>query len=71
MKKLAKKDAFSKKYGNYLDKVKITMDEKGKLKLANAPVVTKKTDLTKMLKTSLEQQKYSTMNNKQQMNFKA
>jgi hypothetical protein len=67
---VAKKDAFSKKYGNYLDEVKITMDEKGKLKFASdAPVVTKKTDLTKMLKTSLEQQKFPTMDNKQQMNF--
>jgi len=69
-KMVAKKDAFSKKYGNYLDEVKITMDEKGKLKFASdAPVVTKKTDLTKMLKTSLEQQKFPTLSGKNKIKF--
>jgi hypothetical protein len=67
---VAKKDAFSKKYGNYLDEVKITMDEKGKLKFASdAPVVTKKTDLTKMLKTSLGQQKFPTLSGKNKIKF--
>jgi len=69
-KMVAKKDAFSKKYGNYLDEVKITMDEKGKLKFASdAPVVTKQTDLTKMLKTSLGQEKFPTMGGKDQIKF--
>ena len=50
------KDKFSKKYGNYLDDVKINVDKTGKpIFSSKAPVVTKKTDLTKMLKTSLLQ----------------
>ena len=69
-KMLAKKDAFSKKYGNYLDEVKITMDEKGKLRFtSDAPVVTKKTDLTKLLKTSLEQEKFPTLSGRNKIKF--
>ena len=69
-KMVAKKDAFSEKYGNYLDEVKITMDEKGKLKFASdAPVITKETDVVKMLKTSLGQEKFPTMGGKDQIKF--
>jgi len=52
------KDKFSKKYGNYLDDVKINVDKTGKpIFSSKTPVVTKKTDLVKSLKTSLQQQK--------------
>ena len=52
------KDKFSKKYGNYLDDVKINVDKTGKpIFSSKTPVVTKKTDLVKALKTSLHQQK--------------
>jgi hypothetical protein len=55
---LDKKNKFSAKYGNYLDEVDIKFDKKtGDLRFtSNAPVITKKTDLTKMLKKSLEQE---------------
>jgi hypothetical protein len=68
---VAKKDAFSKKYGNYLDEVDIKFDKKtGKLRFtSDAPVVTKKTDLTKMLEKSLQQEKFSKMSNEEQMKF--
>jgi hypothetical protein len=68
---VAKKDAFSKKYGNYLDEVDIKFDKKtGKLRFtSDAPVVTKKTDLTKMLEKSLQQEKFPTMSNKEQIKF--
>mgnify|MGYP003115229725 FL=1 len=69
-KMVAKKDAFSKKYGNYLDEVKIILDEKGKLKFtSDAPVVTKQTDLVKMLETSLGQEQFPTMGKKDQIKF--
>ena len=53
------KDNFSKKYGGYLDEVKITLDKiTGKPMFSStAEVVTKKTDLPKLLKTSLAQEK--------------
>ena len=51
------KDEFSRKYGGYMKEVTITPDKTGKpiFKSTAAPV-TKKTDLTKMLKKSLEQE---------------
>jgi hypothetical protein len=65
-----KKENFSRKYGRYLDDVSIDVDKKGKLKMSStAEVVTKDTDLAKSLQTSLAQEKFPTMNNKQQMNF--
>jgi len=52
------KDTFSKKYGNYLDDVKINVDKTGKPVFSSeAPVVTKKTDLVKSLKASLQQER--------------
>ena len=55
---LNKKEEFSRKYGRYMDDVYIKPDKSGVLKMSStADVVTKKTDLTKMLKTSLEQEK--------------
>jgi len=55
---LKKKEDFSRKYGRYLDDVSIDVDKKGKLKMSStAEVVTKKTDLPKLLKTSLAQEK--------------
>jgi len=52
------KDKFSKKYGNYLDDVKITPDKTGKpIFSSTADVVTKKTNLIKSLTTSLAQEK--------------
>ena len=64
------KNKFSKKYGNYLDEVKIKMDPKGKLTFASdAPVVTKKTDLVKSLETGLQHEKFSTMSKAKQTKF--
>ena len=64
------KNKFSKKYGNYLDNVKINMDKKGKLTFtSDAPVVTKKTDLVKSLKTSLQQEEFPKMSKTKQAKF--
>ena len=53
-----KKEDFSRKYGRYLDDVSIDVDKKGNLKMSStAEVVTKKTNLPKLLKTSLAQEK--------------
>jgi|GEM_PF-5482482 len=61
------KDTFSKKYGNYLDDVKINVDKTGKpIFSSKVPVVTKKTDLVKSLTTSLQHEKFPTMNKTQQ-----
>ena len=62
------KNNFSKKYGNYLDDVSITADKAGKIKFSSkTPVVTKKTDLVKSLETSLQQEKFPKMSDKEQM----
>jgi hypothetical protein len=64
------KDKFSKKYGNYLDDVKITPDKTGKpIFSSKTPVVTKKTDLIKMLETSLGQEKFPTLSGKNKIKF--
>jgi len=64
------KDTFSKKYGNYLDDVKINVDKTGKpIFSSKAPVVTKKTDLVKSLETSLQHEKFPTMSKLQKSNF--
>jgi len=61
------KDKFSKKYGNYLEDVKITPDKTGKpIFSSTADVVTKKTDLVKSLETSLQQEKFPTMSESKQ-----
>jgi hypothetical protein len=64
------KNDFSKKYGGYLDNVSIKVDKTGKpiFKSSAAPV-TKKTDLLKSLKTSLQQEKFPKMSNKKQIKF--
>jgi len=53
------KDNFSKKYGGYLDEVKITPDKITDKPMfsSTAEVVTKKTDLPKLLEDSLRQEK--------------
>ena len=64
------KDKFSKKYGNYLDDVKINVDKTGKpIFSSKTPVVTKQTDLVKSLETSLQHEKFPTMSEKDQMKF--
>ena len=51
------KDDFSRKYGGYLDEVKITTDKTGKpIFTSKAGTLTKKTDVVKALKTSLRQE---------------
>jgi hypothetical protein len=64
------KDTFSKKYGNYLDDVKIDIDKTGKpIFSSKGPVVTKKTDLIKSLETSLQHEKFPTMTKTQKNSF--
>ena len=64
------KDKFSKKYGNYLDDVKINVDKTGKpIFSSKTPVVAKKTDLVKSLETSLQHEKFPTMSKATQAKF--
>jgi hypothetical protein len=63
-------DDFSRQHGGYMKGVKVTPDKTGKpIFTSQGDVLTKKTDVVKSLKTSLAQEKFPTMNNKQQMNF--
>ena len=64
------KSDFSTKYGNYLEDVDIKLDKKGNLRFSStAKPLTTKMDRVKMLQTSLQQEKFPTMNKTQQHKF--
>ena len=63
-------DDFSRKYGGYMEGVKVAPDKTGKpIFTSQAGPFTKKTDVIKSLKTSLGQEKFPTMNKNQQRKF--
>ena len=64
------KSNFNKNFGNYLGEVEIKLDEKGNLRFSStAKPLTTKMDRVKMLQTSLQQEKFPTMNKTQQHKF--
>ena len=64
------KSNFNEKYGNYLGEIDIKLDEKGNLRFSSsAKPLTTKMDRIKMLQTSLQQEQFSKMSDKDQIKF--